>query len=106
MPASNLDGYYGAGRWNGITFAQTRMLANCQLGLVSLVALVGFTGREGQIRNVFRILFVTTIGALRGVYLGMKEGSVTQYLIRHGHAYRHLFSWDTSVLYIEDISEL
>jgi len=85
MPASNLDGYYGAGRWNDVTFAQTRMLANCQLGLVSLVSLVGFTGNESQIRNVFRILFLTTIGALRGVALGMKEGRFYQYLIRHGH---------------------
>ena len=52
------------------------MLANCQLGLVSLVALVGFTGNESQIRNVFRILFLTTIGALHGVALGKKEGSI------------------------------
>ena len=76
VPAANLDGYYGAGRWNDVTFAQTRMLANCQLGLVSLVALVAFTGNEAQIRNVFRILFLTTIGAFRGVYLGMAEGSI------------------------------
>ena len=33
-PAANLDNYYGEGRWNDVTFAQTRMLANCQLGLV------------------------------------------------------------------------
>ena len=76
VPAANLDGYYGAGRWNDVTFAQTRMLANCQLGLVTLVALVAMTGDEVQIRNVFRILFMTTIGAFRGVYLGMSEGSI------------------------------
>ena len=84
MPASNLDGYYGAGRWNEVTFAQTRMLANCQC-LVSLVSLVGFTGNESQIRNVFRILFLTTIGALRGVALGMKEGSILPIFDLHGH---------------------
>ena len=28
-PAANLDNYYGEGRWNDVTFAQTRMLANC-----------------------------------------------------------------------------
>ena len=42
-------------------------------GLVSLVAL---TGTESQIRRVFQILFLTTIGAFRGVYLGMSEGSI------------------------------
>ncbi len=75
-PAANLDNYYGEGRWNDVTFAQTRMLANCQLGLVSLVSLVALTGTETQIRRVFQILFLTTIGAFRGVYLGMSEGSI------------------------------
>mmetsp|Transcript_19005 Transcript_19005/g.44527 ORF Transcript_19005/g.44527 Transcript_19005/m.44527 type:complete len:126 (-) Transcript_19005:88-465(-) len=59
-----------------VTFAQTRMLANCQLGLVALVSLVALTGTESQIRRVFQILFLTTIGAFRGVYLGMSEGSI------------------------------
>ena len=75
-PTANLNGYYGVGTWNEVTYAQTRMLANCQLGLVSMVTLVGLTGTERQIHLCFRILTVVTIGAFRGVYLGMTEGSI------------------------------
>lgn len=75
-PEANLTTYHGAGTFNDVTLAQVRMLANCQLGLVSMIALVALTGSETQIRMTFRLLVLITLGAFRGVYLGMAEGTI------------------------------
>ena len=54
----------------------TRMLANCQLGLIASVILVAFSGDERAIKNMFKILILCTIGAFRAVYAGVQEGII------------------------------
>jgi hypothetical protein len=74
-PKQNLDGYL-VGDWGPHALAQTRMLANCQLGLVATVVLVALTGNEQTIKYMFRILILCTIGAFRAIYCGVKEGTI------------------------------
>jgi hypothetical protein len=75
-PAPNLDGYLGEGTWCPATLAMVRMMANCQLGLVAALALVAATGDERTLKITFRMLIFTTLGAFRGVYLGVMEGTI------------------------------
>lgn len=74
-PSQNLDGYL-VGEWGPHALAQTRMLANCQLALITTVALVGWTGDERTIKNMFKILILATLGAFRAVAAGVAEGTI------------------------------
>ena len=76
VPRQNLDGYLGEGTWCPATLAMVRMMANCQLGLVATVALVAWTGDERTLKLLFRMLIFITLGAFRGVYLGVAEGTI------------------------------
>ena len=76
VPEQNLDGYLGEGTWCPATLAMVRMMANCQLGLVSTFALVALTGDERTLKIMFRMLILITLGAFRGVYLGVMEGTI------------------------------
>ena len=76
IPEQNLDGYLGEGTWCPATLAMVRMMANCQLGLVSTFALVALTGDERTLKIMFRMLIFITLGAFRGVYLGVMEGTI------------------------------
>jgi hypothetical protein len=67
---------YLVGEWGSHTLAMTRMLANCQLGLIAPIALVVLTGDEKTIKNIFKILILTTLGAFRAVYQGVIEGTI------------------------------
>ena len=75
MPRANLDMYL-IGEWGPHALAQTRMLANCQLGLIATVALVGFTADEATLKNMFKILILTTLGAFRAISAGVLEGTI------------------------------
>ena len=75
-PEANLNTYYGEGTWCAVTLAQTRMLANCQLGLAAVIALLAFTAEEKILKTMFQLLIVITLGAFRGVYLGVSEGTI------------------------------
>ena len=74
-PAQNLDGYL-IGEWGPHTLAMTRMLANCQCGLIATVALVGFVGDEKTLKSMFVILIFTTLGAFRAIAAGVQEGTI------------------------------
>ena len=76
IPEQNLDGYLGEGTWCPATLAMVRMMANCQLGLVSTFALVALTADERTLKIMFRMLIFITLGAFRGVYLGVMEGTI------------------------------
>jgi hypothetical protein len=56
--------------------AMTRMLANCQLGLIASIALIACTGDEKTIKNIFKLLILITMGAFRAVYAGVSEGTI------------------------------
>jgi len=71
----NLDGYL-VGEWGPHTLAMTRMLANCQLGLIASSILIALTSNERQLKNMFKILMFCTLGAFRAIYYGVKEGTV------------------------------
>ena len=72
---SNLDGYL-VGEYCPHTIAMTRMLANCQLGLIACITLLGFTADEPTIKNTFKLLMLVTIGAFRAVAAGVAEGTI------------------------------
>ena len=71
----NLDGYL-IGEWGPHTLAMTRMLANCQLGLIATIAMVALVGDEKTIKNMFKILILVTLGAFRSVFAGVAEGTI------------------------------
>ena len=71
----NLDGYL-IGDWGQHTLAMTRMLANCQLGLISTITLVAWVGDEKTIKNMFKILILVTLGAFRAVFAGVADGTI------------------------------
>ena len=75
-PESNLDGYLGVGTWCPQTLAMTRMLANCQLGLVASISIIALMGDECTLQMTFRMLIFVTLGAFRGVYRGVSEGTI------------------------------
>ena len=74
-PEQNLNGYL-IGEWGPHTMAMTRMLANCQLALVTMIALLGFTADEKTLKNIFKILILVTLGAFRAVAAGVREGTI------------------------------
>lgn len=53
-----------------------RMMANCQLALVATIAHVAWIGDESALKTMFRMLIIITLGAFRGVYLGVMEGTI------------------------------
>lgn len=71
----NLDGYL-IGEWGPHTLAMTRMLANCQVGLIATIAMVALVGDEKTIKNMFKILILVTLGAFRSVFAGVAEGTI------------------------------
>ena len=71
-PADNLDGYM-KGQWGLHCLAITRLLANCQLGLISTIALVGLTANERVLKIMFRLLILITLGAFRAIFVGVQE---------------------------------
>ena len=74
-PAQSLDCYL-VGDWGRHALAQTRLLANCQLGLIACVALIALTGTEYQIKWAFKIMIACTLGAFRAVHAGVQEGTI------------------------------
>lgn len=75
-PVENLNGYLVGDDWGPHTLAMTRMLANCQWGLIAAVALVGFTADEKTIKKMFVILIFCTMGAFGAIYAGVQEGTI------------------------------
>ena len=76
-PRQQLDRYLEGNNYGPHALAQTRMLANCQLGLVLTVAMVALQGNERMIKNMFTILILCTLGAFRAVGRGVAEGTIT-----------------------------
>ena len=74
-PKQNLDGYHTEG-WNDHTLAQVRMLANCQLALIGTSCLLALTSNETNLKRMFQILILATLGAFRAVGAGVKEGTI------------------------------
>lgn len=74
-PSQNLNGYL-VGEWGLHTLAMTRMLANCQLGLIASSVLVALTAREPHLKAMFKIMIACTLGAFRAVSRGVADGTI------------------------------
>jgi len=71
--------------WGPYALVQTRMLANCKLGSVSSITVIAFTGDEGTLKLMFKLMNFITLSDFRGVYLGVMEGTIRPIFGTCGH---------------------
>jgi len=76
FPEHSLNRYL-EGEWGPHALAQTRMLANCQAGLIASIFLIALQGDEHMIRTALRGLIFVTVGAFRAIHAGIKEGTIS-----------------------------